>query len=256
CRLIGRYRGGPTQSAVHDQDGTRRTWRAQAGAQLPIVTETGGLKRDGDTPAVGRRISCIASGVPRNRRSALAAVLRRSRSSRVTYQHSSTGNPGRSTRHSRPRRSWWDTRCSIAGATPAPSAAAAQAAVWLWKTPMSPSATPRRRRSRAVSLPGSVPDGSTSQRHCRAGPRGRNWAALPPEATTTSRYLKMATLPTGTPCSPVTPGPTAPPPVAPLRNQKGQFPAGRRPGGNLDPPGEPAGQAPHQRPRTALGEGR
>ena len=63
----------------------------------------------------------------------------------------------------------------MAGATPAPSAAAAQAAVWLWKTPMLLSATPSRRSSLAVSLPASVPDGSTSQRHCLAGPRGRDF---------------------------------------------------------------------------------
>ena len=71
---------------------------------------------------------------------------------------------------------------------------------------MSLSATPSRRSSLAVSLSGSVPDGSTSQRHCRAGPRGRARRCRP---TTTSRYLKMGSLTIGSSCSPVTPGPKA-----------------------------------------------
>ena len=49
---------------------------------------------------------------------------------------------------------------------------------------------------------GSAPAGSTSQRHCRAGPRGRVWPAV----TTTSRYLKIGSLTTGIVGSPIDAG--------------------------------------------------
>src|SRR5580693_4210901 len=176
--------------------------------QLHMVTYTGGLNRDGGTPVPGDRISCIASGVPRNLRRALAAVLRCWRSSKVAYQHASTGTPGTSTRDSPPRLSCCDTRCSIAGATPAPSAAAAQAAVWLGNTPMLLSGTPSCASSRPVSLPGSVPAGSTSQRHCRAGPRGLDWPDWP-AVTATTRYLKIGSLTIGIVCSLAEPSPMA-----------------------------------------------
>ena len=69
------------------------------------------------------------------------------------------------------RRTCWATRCSTAGATPVPSAAAAQAAVWLGKTLFLSSGMPRLASIWPVSLPGSVPDGSTSHSHWRAAPR-------------------------------------------------------------------------------------
>src|SRR6266851_797453 len=158
-----------------------------------MVTYTGGRKRDGGTPAAGARISCIASGVLRNRRSELATALRCWRSSIVTNQHPSTGGPGTSTKDSSPRRNWCDTRCSTASDTPPPSAAAAQAAVWLGHTPMRSSGIRSAARNWATSLPGSVADGSTSQRHCRGLPFGREFPAV----TATRRYLKIGSLTTG-----------------------------------------------------------
>src|SRR3954452_10082126 len=120
-------------------------------AQLQMVTYTGGLKRDGGTPAAGDRMTCMASGVDRKRRSPLAAVLRWSRSRVVACQTASAGTPAMSTRASSPRRTWWETRCSIAVATPAPSAAADQAADWLGSTRMLPSGMPSRASSRDVA---------------------------------------------------------------------------------------------------------
>ena len=47
--------------------------------------------------------------------------------------------------------------------------------------------------NRPVSLPGSVPDGSTSQRHCRGLPRsGADWPAV----TTTIRYRNIGSVTT------------------------------------------------------------
>src|SRR6185312_7345925 len=163
--------------------------------QLQIVTYTGGRKRDGGTPVPGERISCMASGVDRKRRSELAAVLRLCRSCRVAFQHASPGAPGRSTRASAPRRSCWATRCSTAGATPAPSAAAAHAAVWFGNTPIRSSGICNAASSWPVALPGSVPDGPTSQRHCCGLPRRRDC----PAETTTRRYRKIGSLTTGSP---------------------------------------------------------
>ncbi|MCI0688898.1 MAG: hypothetical protein L0Y54_16950 [Sporichthyaceae bacterium] len=59
------------------------------------------------------------------------------------------------------------------GATPAPFATAAQAAVWFGKTCTRGSGTRNLRSNRLVSLCGSAPVGSTSQGQCRASPRGR-----------------------------------------------------------------------------------
>src|SRR5215467_5802819 len=172
---------------------------ARPGGQLQIVTYTGGRNLDGGTPVAGERIRCMASGVLRKRRSALAALLRLCRSSTVACQHASIGDPGRSTSDSSPRRSCWATRCSTAGATPAPSAAAAQAAVWFGNTPILPSGIPSEASSWPVSLPGSVPDGSTSHRHCRALPRSAACLAV----TTTSRYRKIGSVTTASAGSPV-----------------------------------------------------
>ncbi len=134
----------------------------------------------------------MASGVPRNRRSALAAALRCWRSSMLTCQQASIGTPGRSTSDSSPRRSCWATRCSTAGAAPAPSAAAAQAAVWLGNTLILFSGIPSLASSCPVPLPGSVPDGSTSQRHWRGLPRRLDCPAV----TTTTRYRKIGSVTT------------------------------------------------------------
>src|SRR5689334_750891 len=132
----------------------------------------------------------MASGVPRYRRNELAAALWCWRSSSVTCQQASSLQPGASTRDSSPRRSRWATRCSTAGATPVPSAAADQAAVWLWNTRIRSSGMPRPVSSWPVSLPGSVPDGSTNHSHWRGPPRSRGWPAV----TTTSRYLKTGSV--------------------------------------------------------------
>jgi hypothetical protein len=75
-----------------------------------MVTYTGGRKRDGGTPTLGVRMRCIASGVLRKRRSALAAGDRRSDLSEVTCQVLSTGVAGVSTIVSSPRRSCEETR--------------------------------------------------------------------------------------------------------------------------------------------------
>src|SRR5215831_363888 len=179
---------------------------AQAGAsQLQMVTYTGGRNRDGGTPAVGERIRCMASGVPRKRRSELAATLRLWRSSRVACQQPATGVPGTSASESSPRRTCWVTRCSTAGATPAPSAAAAQAAVWLGNTPIRLSGMRSAASNWPVSLPGSVPDGSTSHRHWRALP----FSLDSPAVTTTRRYRKFGSHTTGTAGSGATAGPMA-----------------------------------------------
>src|SRR5262245_33418439 len=170
-----------------------------------MVTYTGGLNRDGGTPAAGARISCMASGVLRNRRSELATVLRCWRSSIVTYQQPSTGTPGTSTSDSSRRRSCCATRCSTASETPPPSAAAAHAAVWLEQTPIRSSGIRSAVSSWPTSLSGSVADGSTSQRHCLGGPAGREFPAV----TTTRRYLKIGSLTTGSAGSAATPGPIA-----------------------------------------------
>ena len=100
------------------------------------------------------------------------------RSSRVTCQQASTRQPGWSTRDSSPRRNCWATRCSTAGATPVPSAAAAQAAVWLGKTLIWFSGMPRPDSIWPVSLSGSVPEASTNHSHWRGPPRSRDWRAL------------------------------------------------------------------------------
>src|SRR5450631_2815242 len=147
----------------------------------------------------------MASGVDRKRRSALAARLRCWRSSCVACQQPSSDDPGRSTSESSPRRSCCATRCSTAGATPAPSAAAAQAAVWFGNTPIMFSGTPSLASSCPVSLPGSVPDGSTSHRHWRGLPRSRDCPAV----TTTRRYRKIGSLTTGSAGSLATLGPMA-----------------------------------------------
>src|SRR5258708_12558168 len=70
--------------------------------QLQIVTYTGGRNRDGETPAAGARIRCMASGVVRKRRSALAAVLRYWRSRRVACQQALTGGPAPPTLYTSP----------------------------------------------------------------------------------------------------------------------------------------------------------
>src|SRR5437868_6663113 len=139
----------------------------------------------------------MASGVPRYRRNELAAALWCCRSSKVTCQQASSVQPGASTRDSSPRRSCWATRCSTAGATPVPSAAAAQAAVWFGKTRTRSSGIPRLVSSWPVSLPGSVPDGSTNHSHWRGPPRSRGCPAV----TTTSRYLKIGSVASAMPGS-------------------------------------------------------
>src|ERR1022692_2109905 len=174
-------------------------------AQLQIVTYTGGRNRDGGTPGDGERIRCMASGVLRKRRSELAARLRCWRSSSVACQQPSSDDPGRSTSESSPRRSCCVTRCSTAGATPAPSAAAAQAAVWLGNTPILLSGMRSLASNWPVSLPGSVPEGSPSQRHWRALPGSRACPAV----TTTRRYRKIGSLTTGSAGSRATLGPMA-----------------------------------------------
>src|SRR5215472_7211467 len=196
----GRARGpnGPAGGlAAHDP-----TCLAPGSGQLQIVTYTGGRNREGGTPSAGERIKCIASGVPRKRRNALALALRCWRSSMLTCQRASTGRPGTSTRESSPRRNCWATRCSTAGATPPPSAAAAHAAVWLGNTLTLLSGMPSMARSCPVPVPGSVPDGSTSQRHWRGLPRGVDC----PAATTTRRYRKIGSVTSASARSSVTLG--------------------------------------------------
>ena len=56
-----------------------------------------------------------------------------------------------------------------------------------------------------MSLPGSVPDGSTSHRHCRGLPRSRDCPAV----TTTRRYRKIGSVTTASAGSRATPGPIA-----------------------------------------------
>src|SRR5690348_18369672 len=49
---------------------------------------------------------------------------------------------------------------------------------------------PRLVRSWPVSLPGSVPDGSTNHSHWRGPPRSRGWPAV----TTTGRHLEIGSV--------------------------------------------------------------
>src|SRR6516165_5138081 len=173
----------PASCPNRDHEGGRGAVIPGVPGQLQIVTYTGGRNRDGGTPAAGARISCMASGVPRKRRNAPAAALRFCRASSVTCQQASAGSPRSSTSDSSPRRSCWATRCSTAGATPAPSAAAACAAVWLGNTLILSSGIPSLSSSCPAAVPGSVPDGSISQRHWRGLPRRLECPAV----TTTRR---------------------------------------------------------------------
>ena len=178
----------------------RRPPRSAAGAARPLSSRSlrrpaAGTGTAGPRPPASASGAwppgCSGSGAARSLRCCAAGVPAGSRASRPR-----PAVPGSSTSDSSPRRSCWVTRCSTAGATPAPSAAAAQAAVWLGNTPILFSGIPQRGQQLAgvaarvgagrIHQPAPLPWRCPRSRDC-------------PAVTTTRRYLKIGSLTTGAP---------------------------------------------------------
>jgi len=152
-------------------------------------------------------------------------------------------------RDSPPRRSWWDTRCSMAGATPAPSAAAARAASGSGRR----RCYCRRRRAGAATWPSRCP-GRSRTVHQPAPLPGRPARPPLPAGHHDEPVLEDGLADDGQLVLAGHPGPKAKS-ASRFAISTPSSPAAATPV-VTPPPGEPAAERLEQRPGHELGEGR